>query len=96
MSGLRGCTRTRAICRVSSSPTCFQVLPASVDLYTPSPCETFPRIGDSPMPTYTTLGSDSEMPIAPTDPVLKYSSETGSQLTPPSVVFHTPPPVAPK
>src|SRR2546428_5303350 len=96
MSELRGCTRTRAIWRVSSSPTCFHVLPASVDLYTPSPCETFPRMGDSPIPTYTTFGSDSEIPMAPTDPVLKYSSEIGSQLMPPSLVFQTPPPVAPK
>ena len=48
------------------------------------------------MPTYTTLGSDSETAIAPTDPVLKSLSETGSHVTPASVVLKTPPPVPPK
>jgi hypothetical protein len=43
-----------------------------------------------------TFGSDSQTPMPPTEPVLKKASETGSQLEPPSVVFHTPPPVAPK
>src|SRR5438876_8206913 len=51
MSGLAGCTRTREICCVSASPTKAQVLPASVVLNTPSPCETLPRIGYSPVPT---------------------------------------------
>jgi hypothetical protein len=48
------------------------------------------------MPTYTTLGSDSDTAIAPTEPVLKVLSETDSQFEPPSVVFQTPPPVPPK
>ena len=61
----------------------------------PSPAETLPRIGDSPIPTTTTLWSDSETAIAPTDPVLKNLSVMFSQFDPASVVFHTPPPVAP-
>ncbi len=51
MSGFSGWMRTRAIWRVSRRPTFFQVRPPSVDLYTPSPCETLPRIGASPVPT---------------------------------------------
>jgi hypothetical protein len=34
--------------------------------------------------------------MAPTDPVLKNPSDTFCQFSPPSVVFHTPPPVPPK
>src|SRR5262249_9892227 len=37
MSGLCGWIRMRAMWRVSASPRCVQVLPPSVDLYTPSP-----------------------------------------------------------
>ena len=59
------------MCRVSSSPTCFHVLPASVDLYTPSPWVTLPRMQASPVPAYTTLGSESLTATAPTAPVLK-------------------------
>jgi hypothetical protein len=55
-----------------------------------------PRIGASPVPTYTTLGSDSDTAIAPIDPVRKSLSESTCQFEPPSVVFQTPPPVAPK
>ncbi len=81
---------------MSFSPMFFQVCPASVDFQTPSPLETFPRIGDSPIPTQTTFGSDSETAIEPTEPVLKSLSDIGSQFDPPSVVLKTPPPVPPK
>jgi hypothetical protein len=50
----------------------------------------------SPMPTYTTLGSDGATSTAPTDPVPKKPSLTFFQRAPPSIVFHTPPPVAPE
>jgi PBP1b-binding outer membrane lipoprotein LpoB len=48
------------------------------------------------MPAYTMSGCDSETATAPTDEVLKNPSETARHVTPPSVVFHSPPPVAPK
>jgi hypothetical protein len=92
MSGLVGWTRTRAICWVSASPRNVQVLPPSVVFQTPSPWDTLPRIGNSPVPTYTMSGFDSETPMAPIVPP-KYLSVTGSQLFPPSVVLKTPPPV---
>src|SRR6184192_505667 len=94
MSGLVGWTRTRAICCVSASPSEVHVLPPSVVFQTPSPWDTLPRIGNSPVPTYTTSGFDSLTPIAPIVPP-KYLSVTGSQVAPPSVVLKTPPPVVP-
>src|SRR6266496_2223497 len=94
MSGLVGWTRTRAICCVSASPSEVHVLPPSVVFQTPSPWDTLPRIGNSPVPTYTTSGFDSETPIAPMVPP-KYLSVTGSQVLPPSVLLKTPPPVVP-
>src|SRR5438034_6548188 len=82
MSGLVGCTRTREICCVSASPREVHVLPPSVVFQTPSPAETLPRIGYSPVPTYTTSGFDSETPIAPMVPpkYLSRSEEHTSQL----------------
>ena len=83
--------------RVSPSPMWVQLRPASVERYTPSPCEVVtPRTACSPMPTHTTFGSDSATATAPTDPVAKWPSLTLSHVMPASVVFHTPPPVAPK
>src|ERR1700733_4784068 len=52
-SGLVGCTTMSAICLVSPSPMNDHVLPPSIVFHTPSPCETLPRIGYSPPPTYT-------------------------------------------
>src|SRR5213076_1803746 len=92
MSGLVGCTRTREICCVSASPREVHVLPPSVVFQTPSPAETLPRIGYSPVPTYTTSGFDSETPIAPMVPP-KYLSVAAAHVSPPSVVLKTPPPV---
>src|SRR5213592_4616168 len=94
MSGFAGCTRTREICCVSARPTNSHFFPPSVVLKTPSPCETLPRIGYSPVPTYTTSGFDSLTPIPPIVPP-KYLSVTGSQVLPPSAVLNTPPPVVP-
>src|SRR6267378_5448203 len=94
MSGLAGWTRTRAICCVSASPRKIQVLPPSVVFHTPSACDKLTRIGNSPVPTYTISGFDSETPIAPMVPP-KYLSVTGSHVLPPSVLLKTPPPVVP-
>src|SRR5438094_9970264 len=94
MSGLVGWTRTRAICCVSASPSEVHVLPPSVVFQTPSPWDTLPRIGTSPVPTYTTSGLDSETPLAPTVPP-KYLSGTGRQVLPRSVRLHQAPPVVP-
>src|SRR6059058_3242612 len=55
-----------------------------------------PRISASPMPMYTTSGFDSETATAPTEELLILPSVTGVHVSPPSVVFHSPPPVAPK
>src|SRR5688572_6809665 len=41
-------------------------------------------------------GFDSATATAPTEEDLKKRSETARHVTPPSVVFHNPPPVAPK
>src|SRR5690349_21915429 len=43
-----------------------------------------------------TSGFDSETATAPTEELLIWPSVTGSQLSPPSTVFHSPPPTAPK
>src|SRR5688500_1492880 len=55
MSGLRGCTTTRAIASVSLSPMCVNVLPASVLLNMPSPNDELWRLFGSPVPTYRIL-----------------------------------------
>ena len=54
-----------------------------------------PRIECSPIPMYTTFGSDSETATAPTEEVATNPSVTGFQLMPASEVFHTPPPAVP-
>src|SRR5688572_25416642 len=55
-----------------------------------------PRMHDSPMPMKTMSGLDSETATAPTDELVICPSVTGAQLLPASVVFHNPPPTAPK
>ena len=55
-----------------------------------------PRIADSPIPMYTTSGLLSLTATAPTEALVIWPSVTGPQFSPPSVVFHSPPPVAPK
>ena len=51
---------------------------------------------DSPMPIQTMSGLVSETATAPTDALCSWPSVTGAQFSPPLVVFHRPPPVAPK
>src|ERR1043165_9481078 len=55
-----------------------------------------PRMHDSPMPMNTMLGSDSATATAPTEALLICPSVTEAHVSPPSVVFQRPPPVAPK
>jgi hypothetical protein len=62
----------------------------------PSPGMMLPRMHDSPVPMNTTSGFDSDTATAPTDELAIWPSVTGVQLSPPSTVFHRPPPVAPK
>ena len=62
----------------------------------PSPGMMLPRIADSPIPMYTTSGLLSLTATAPTDALVICPSVTGAQFSPPSVVFQSPPPVAPK
>jgi hypothetical protein len=45
---------------------------------------------------YTTSGSASQTATAPTEALVIFPSVTGRHVRPPSVVFHRPPPVAPK
>ncbi|HEV2734137.1 MAG TPA: hypothetical protein VGV85_04830 [Longimicrobiaceae bacterium] len=91
-----GSRRTREITWVSRSPAWLHVLPPSELRYSPSPCITLPRSCASPMPAYTTSGLASHTASAPTELLVKCRSDTGRQVTPPSPVFQTPPPVAPK
>src|SRR5512143_1209931 len=83
-----------AICRVSASPSDVHVLPPSVVFHTPSPCETLPRIGYSPPPTYTTSGDDGATAMAPIVPP-KYLSVTGAHDCPALTDLNTPPPGVP-
>src|SRR6185436_15751334 len=55
-----------------------------------------PRMHDSPMPMNSTSGEDSDTATAPTDELLIRPSVTGAHRAPASVVFQSPPPVAPK
>src|SRR5215212_3032904 len=83
-----------AICFVSLRPMDVQVLPPSVVFQTPSPCETLPRIGYSPPPTYTTSGAEGATSTAPSVPP-KYLSVTGAHDWPALIDLNTPPPVVP-
>src|SRR4030065_178495 len=88
--------RMREMARVFSRPTCRHVLPPSVERYTPSPCDVMtPRTACSPMPAYTTFGSDSATAIAPTDPVLKNPSDTLRHVSPASSGLPPAPPAPP-
>src|SRR5260370_29134880 len=95
-SGVAGCTAMWAIWPASASPTFAQVFPASVERYMPSPGDRLPRIGDSPVPTYTTLGSDGATAIAPIEPAVKGWAGAGRPVKRPSTGFPTPPPLAPQ
>ena len=54
------------------------------------------RMAALPVPTHTMSGFDSATAMAPIDPVSIWPSPTGVHSAPQSVVFHTPPPVAPR
>ena len=79
---------------VPSRPTCVQVSPPSVDFHTPLPIETLERIELSPVPAHTIAGSPGVTARAPIE-WTGWSSKTGSQLSPASVVRHIPPLAAP-
>lgn len=83
------------MCLVAASPRCCQVRPPSTVRYTPSPGTTLFRANDSPVPTHTTFGSDSETAIAPIDAVSRNPSDIGRQYWPASSVIQTPPEHAP-
>jgi hypothetical protein len=55
-----------------------------------------PRSSVSPIPMYTISGFDSATATAPTEELRSWPSVTGRHVRPLSVVFHNPPPVAPK
>src|SRR3954452_12773131 len=82
------------ICRVSPRPMKLHVLPPSVVFQTPSPCETLPRIGYSPPPTYTTSGADCATSTAPMVPA-KYLFVSGAQVCAAFTDLKSPPPVVP-
>ena len=96
MSGLLGWMRIFEIPCDSRKPTCVHVFPASALLYTPSPGMMLPRMHVSPVPMKTMSGFDSLTATAPTEALVILPSVTAAQFSPPSVVFHRPPPVAPK
>jgi hypothetical protein len=50
----------------------------------------------SPVPMKMMSGFDSETATAPTDALVICPSVIGAHVVPPSVVFQSPPPVAPK
>src|SRR3954468_18404629 len=96
MSGFVGWMRIFEMASESENPTFAHVLPASLDLYTPSPGMMLPRMHDSPVPMNTMSGFDSDTATAPTEALVNWPSVTGAQVVPLSVVFQRPPPTAPK
>src|SRR6185437_4605331 len=91
-----GLIRISAIRPVFGNPMCFQVVPPSVDLYTPSPTMSLGRIvHGSPVPTQTVSWSAGATAIAPIADV-SCSSKTGLKVCPPSVDFHSPPDAEPR
>ena len=83
------------MCLEFGKPEDSQVFPASTLFHTPYPEDTFPLTVTSPPPTKIIFGSLFEIAIEPILPPKK-PSEIFFQVSPPFVVFHTPPPVAPK
>ena len=80
----------------SLNPTCSHVSPASRLRYTPSPGRMFPRIQVSPVPMKIRSGLVSLTSTAPTEDELILKSVIEFQSSPPLLVFHKPPPTAPK
>src|SRR5437764_11686494 len=81
---------------VSFRPMLVHVVPESLDLYTPSPNRSASRIAQaSPVPAQTIDGFDgatANAPIACTGIL----SDTGRNVAPLSIDFHTPPDAAPR
>src|SRR5882724_6799445 len=71
----------------------FQVFPPSSDLYTPSPHDELCRLFGSPEPTHTIDGSEAAIAMSPIVETPSLSN-TGSNVVPLFVVFHTPPEAA--
>jgi hypothetical protein len=78
----------------SGRPMFSQVAPESKDLKMPAPTETELRVHASPVPTQTVLGRLGSRAMAPMD-CTGWRSNTGWNVVPPSVDFHTPPLAAP-
>src|SRR6266705_2909750 len=93
-SGPVGWMTMRPMARVSPRPIFVQLLPPSVDLYTPSPQYWERRLFFSPVPTQRMLLSEGATARSPTVS-LPRPLETDCQVMPPLVVFQTPPPAAP-
>src|SRR6185437_4963287 len=55
-----------------------------------------PRMSASPVPMYTTSGFEADTATAPTEALVIWPSVTGCHDSPAFVVFHNPPPTAPK
>jgi len=73
---------------------CVQESPPSVDFHTPLPIDTFERMELSPVPAHTIAGSVGDTARAPIE-CTGWSSNTGSQFRPASVVRQIPPLAAP-
>ena len=86
----------REIRPVASSPVWVQLSPAvRRAIHAVAERDVAPDVGPSPVPTHTTFESAVETAIAPTEST-GWSSKTGAQWIPPSVVLNTPPEAAPK
>src|SRR5205809_8067406 len=96
MFGSLGSMRIALVECVSRRPAYCHVLPASVDLKSPSPGITVLRMSASPVPTYRILGLEGATAIAPMLALGPDSlpSEMFSHSAP-SVLFQTPPPTVP-
>src|SRR6185436_10571615 len=77
-----------------SRPRCCQVLPPSIDLYTPLPTDIELRTLPSPVPTHTISGLAWKIATAPIA-ATGWSSKMGVKLSPPFVDFQSPPVAAP-
>src|SRR5258706_14183776 len=75
---------------VSVRPTPSHVLPASIDLWTPSPASELREVNASPVPTHTMSGFDGAVATAPIE-TLACPSNTGANVVPLFVVFQSPP-----
>src|ERR1035437_3210334 len=89
-SGFLGSMTILLMCFDSRRPTCANVFPPSVDLYSPSPHDVLCRLFDSPVPIHTTFGLDCCTATAPIESRPR-SCRSGVNCAPLLVVFQTPP-----